>query len=183
MIKNKISNGFKILIAGEGGQGVQTISKILTETAYHKGLEVSFVPNYGVEQRGGVSLGYIKFGKDQINYPKFIIADIAIFLSERSVARSEDYVNQNSIIIYNKDFVKKSPKNAKGYAFDSLANEMGNNRVMNMLVLGVIAQYIKNILSLEDIKAEVNKKLAHKYKQYPKLKKMNIEALEKGYNL
>jgi len=43
-----MKHNIKILIAGEGGQGVQTISKILTETAYHKGLEVSFVPNYGV---------------------------------------------------------------------------------------------------------------------------------------
>ena len=57
-----MNKNIKILIAGEGGQGVQTISKVLTETAYHKGLEISFVPNYGVEQRGGVSLGYIKFG-------------------------------------------------------------------------------------------------------------------------
>jgi len=177
------TKNIKILIAGEGGQGVQTISKILTEAAYHRGLEVSFVPNYGVEQRGGVSLGYIKFGKDQINYPKFIIADIAVFLSERSVGRAEDYVNKNSIIIYNKDFVKTAPKNSKGYSFDSLANEMGSNRVMNMLVLGLIARHIKNILSLEDIKAEMNKKLVHKYKQYPKLKKMNIEALEAGYKL
>jgi 2-oxoglutarate ferredoxin oxidoreductase subunit gamma len=178
-----MNKNIKILIAGEGGQGVQTISKILTETAYHKGLEVSFVPNYGVEQRGGVSLGYIKFGKDQINYPKFIIADIAIFLSERSIARAEDYVDQNSIIIFNKDFVKTTPKGSQGYAFDSLANEMGSNRVMNMLVLGLIAKHIKDILSLEDIKTEVNKKLVHKYKQYPELKKMNIAALEAGYKL
>ena len=178
-----MNKNIKILIAGEGGQGVQTISKVLTEAAYHKGLEVSFVPNYGVEQRGGVSLGYIKFGKSKINYPKFIIADIAVFLSERSVGRAEDYVNKDSIIIYNQDFVKSAPKGAKGYAFDSLANKMGSNRVMNMLVLGLIAKHIKNILSLEDIKTEVNKKLAHKYKQYPKLKKMNITALEAGYKL
>ena len=178
-----MNHNIKILIAGEGGQGVQTISKILTEAAYHKDLEVSFVPNYGVEQRGGVSLGYIKFGKNKINYPKFIIADIAVFLSERAVKRADDYVNKNSIIIYNQDFVKTAPKNAKGYAFDSLANKMGNNRIMNIIVLGVIAKHIKNILSLEDLKKEMNKKLAHKYKQYPELKKMNIKALGAGYKL
>jgi len=179
-MKNK---NIKILIAGEGGQGVQTISKILTEAAYHKNLEVSFVPNYGVEQRGGVSLGYIKFGKKKINYPKFITADIAVFLSERAVKRADDYVNKNSIIIYNTNFVKTAPKNSQGYAFDSLANKMGSNRVMNMLVLGTIIKHIKNILTLEDIKKEVNKKLAHKYKKYPELKKLNIEALEAGYKL
>lgn len=178
-----MKHNIKILIAGEGGQGVQTISKILTETAYHKNLEVSFVPNYGVEQRGGVSLGYIKFGKNKINYPKFIIADIAVFLSERAVKRADDYINKNSIIIYNKDFVKITPKGAKGYAFDTLANEIGSNRVMNMIVLGVIVKHIKNIISLENIKKEVNKKLAYKYKKYPELKKMNIKALKKGYKL
>ncbi len=179
-MKNK---NIKILIAGEGGQGVQTISKILTEAAYHKNLEVSFVPNYGVEQRGGVSLGYIKFGKEKINYPKFITADIAVFLSERAVKRAEDYINQKSIVICNQDFIKKPPPKALNYPFDSLANKIGNNRVMNMIVLGVIAKHIKKIISPEDIKKEVNKKLVHKYKKYPELKKMNIEALEAGYKL
>ncbi len=46
----------KILIAGEGGQGVQTISKILLDILNIKDYQISFVPNYGVEQRGGVSL-------------------------------------------------------------------------------------------------------------------------------
>lgn len=179
-MKNKNT---KILIAGEGGQGVQTISKILTETAYYKNLEVSFVPNYGVEQRGGVSLGYIKFGKQKIYYPKFLQADILVFLSERSIKRAKAYINKDSKIIYNKDFIKTKLPKARGFNFDKLANKLGSHRIMNMIVLGTITKFIKNILSLEDIKKEINKKLAYKYKQYPELKKMNIRALEKGYNL
>ena len=62
----------KILIAGEGGQGVQSLSKILLDILNNKDFHISFVPNYGVEQRGGVSLGYIQFGTENIYYPKFL---------------------------------------------------------------------------------------------------------------
>ena len=44
----------KIVLAGEGGQGVQSIAKILVEAGYEAGKEVLYIPNFGVEQRGGV---------------------------------------------------------------------------------------------------------------------------------
>lgn len=178
-----MTKNIKILIAGEGGQGIQTVSKILIETAYHKNLEVSFVPNYGVEQRGGVSLGYIQFGEKKIGYPKFIKSDILVLLSQRSLERAKDYINPKVKIIYNKDLIKKDISNNFGFNFDKLANELGSHKTMNMLVLGVIAQNIKEIINLEDLKKQINKKLAYKYKDNPELKKMNIKALEIGYNL
>ena len=168
-----MTKNIKILIAGEGGQGIQTVSKILIETAYHKNLEVSFVPNYGVEQRGGVSLGYIQFGEKKIGYPKFIKSDILVLLSQRSLERAKDYINPKVKIIYNKDLIKKDISNNFGFNFDKLANELGSHKTMNM----------KEIINLEDLKKQINKKLAYKYKDNPELKKMNIKALEIGYNL
>ena len=46
----------KIVLAGEGGQGVQSIAKILVEAGYEAGKQVLYIPNFGVEQRGGVSV-------------------------------------------------------------------------------------------------------------------------------
>ncbi|MDD4695799.1 MAG: 2-oxoacid:acceptor oxidoreductase family protein [Patescibacteria group bacterium] len=198
----KISNGLKkILIAGEGGQGVQTISKVLLDILNTKNFQISFVPNYGVEQRGGVSMGYIQFippiyiakgdrqdeGKEKIYYPKFLKADIMILLSERAFTRANDYINKDSIVIYNTDLINdpeiKKIKNAYGFAFDTLSKEIGSQRVMNMVVLGTIIKTINDCIKLEDAKKSINHKFESKYKNNSKLKEMNSNALELGYGL
>ena len=177
----------KILIAGEGGQGVQTISKILLDILNTKDYQISFVPNYGVEQRGGVSLGYIQFGKENIYYPKFLKADIMIILSERAFKRADDYINKDSIIIYNADLIKdptiKQLKNSYGFAFDTLSKEVGSQRVMNMIVLGTIIKSIKDFIGLDDVKKLVDHKFESKYTQKPELKILNDKAIELGYGL
>ena len=48
----------KIVLAGEGGQGVQSIAKILVEAGYEAGKQILYIPNFGVEQRGGVSIAF-----------------------------------------------------------------------------------------------------------------------------
>lgn len=184
----KISNGLKkILIAGEGGQGVQTISKILLDILNTKDYQISFVPNYGVEQRGGVSMGYIQFGKDTIYYPKFLKADIMIILSERAFKRADDYINKDSIVIYNTDLIKdpeiKKIKNSHGFAFDKLSKEVGSQRVMNMIVLGAIIKTIKDFVDIKDAQKSIDHKFESKYAQKPELKVLNDKAIELGYRL
>ncbi len=177
----------KILIAGEGGQGVQTISKILLDILNTKNFQISFVPNYGVEQRGGVSMGYIQFGKDTIYYPKFLKADVMILLSERAFKRADDYINKDSIIIYNSDLINDPAinkiKGARGFKFDSLSKEIGSQRVMNMIVLGTIIKTIKDLVKLDDAKESINHKFESKYIKNPNMKAMNEKALDMGYNL
>ncbi len=177
----------KILIAGEGGQGVQTISKILLDILNNKNFHISFVPNYGVEQRGGVSLGYIQFGKENIYYPKFLKADIMIILSERAFKRANDYINKDSIVIYNTDLINdpeiKKIKNSYGFAFDTLSKEIGSQRVMNMIVLGSIMKTVKDFVNLQEVKKSIEHVFGDKYKTNPNLKIMNEKALESGYNL
>lgn len=177
----------KILIAGEGGQGVQSLSKILLDILNNKDFHISFVPNYGVEQRGGVSLGYIQFGTETIYYPKFLKAHIMVILSERAFKRANDYINKDSIVIYNTDLINDSEikkiKNSYGFAFDSLSKEIGSQRVMNMIVLGTIMKTIKDFINLDDAKKSINHVFEDKYIKNPNLKVMNEKALELGYNL
>jgi hypothetical protein len=59
----------KIVLAGEGGHGVQSVAKILVEAAYEANKEVLYIPNFGVEQRGGVSIAFCQISDEKIGEP------------------------------------------------------------------------------------------------------------------
>jgi len=106
----------KLLIAGEGGQGVQTIGEILAQTAFTEGNEVSLIPNFGVEQRGGVSLAFLQISREKpiaypsaaptsFAYPKFKKADILVVLAGRAISRVNRYVGENTIYVYDSTLI------------------------------------------------------------------------------
>ena len=95
----------KIAIAGEGGQGVQSIGDILAEAGNEEGKEALYIPNFGVEQRGGVSLAFVQISDEQIGSPKFQHGDIVIALSERAVARTKQYVTGDTLFVYDSSLI------------------------------------------------------------------------------
>ncbi|HHY36728.1 MAG TPA: pyruvate oxidoreductase subunit gamma [Firmicutes bacterium] len=90
----------KIALAGEGGQGVQAVGEILAEAAFLAGMEAAYIPNFGVEQRGGVSIAFVQMGTERIGAPKFKKADILVALSQRAVERTKRYLTPNTLFIY-----------------------------------------------------------------------------------
>jgi len=95
----------KIVIAGEGGQGVQAIGDILAEAAVMDGKEAIYIPNFGIEQRGGVSLAFVQIGNRQIGSPKFRHGNIVIALSERAIERTKQYITEKTIFIYDSSLI------------------------------------------------------------------------------
>ena len=95
----------KIVIAGEGGQGVQAIGDILAEAGNEEGKEALYIPNFGIEQRGGVSLAFVQISDEQIGSPKFKRGDIVIALSERAVARTMQYVTKDTLFVYDSSLI------------------------------------------------------------------------------
>jgi 2-oxoglutarate ferredoxin oxidoreductase subunit gamma len=65
-----MGKAWKIALAGEGGQGVQSVAMILTEAAALEGKEILYIPNFGVEQRGGVSIAFVQIGDEKYWRPK-----------------------------------------------------------------------------------------------------------------
>ncbi|NLM37728.1 MAG: pyruvate oxidoreductase subunit gamma, partial [Firmicutes bacterium] len=90
----------KIIIAGEGGQGVQTIGELLAEAAFHSGKQALYIPNFGVEQRGGVSVAYVQIAEEAIGAPKFAKADLLTVLSKRSADRTKGYLRPGTVYLY-----------------------------------------------------------------------------------
>lgn len=93
----------KILIAGEGGQGIQTAGQVLAKAAFEEGKKVLYIPNFGVEQRGGASLAFVVIDKNPVVYPKFEKADILVILSERIKKRVIRYQGPKTKVISEKN--------------------------------------------------------------------------------
>jgi len=96
----------KIVIAGEGGQGVQSIADILAEAGNEEGLEALYIPNFGIEQRGGVSVAFVQIADNLIGSPKFEKGDVVVALSDRAVNRVKCHVGMNTTFIYDNSLIE-----------------------------------------------------------------------------
>ncbi len=176
----------KILIAGEGGQGVQTTGKILAEAAFHQELKSLYVPNFGVEQRGGVSIAFVQISNQELTYPKFGKADILVVLSERSIKRSENYISPQTKIISNSSLVPKNIFPSENTITEIDATNIVNKEFMpqtlSIVVLGAILPFVP-ILQKENVKKTIKQQLGSKFKDKPELEELNYKALEKGIDL
>jgi len=97
-----------ILLSGDGGQGVQLLSYVLCHAMIKNGYSVSHIPNYGLEQRGGVSLGFIRVaeGNESIAYPKFSKADYLLIISDQARERTSSFVGESTFVIDKKDYTE-----------------------------------------------------------------------------
>lgn len=175
----------RIALAGEGGQGVQAVAEILAEAAYNENKQTIYIPNFGLEQRGGVSIAFIQFSEKRIGAPKFQKADVVIALSERAIARTIGYSDSDTIYVYDSDFnvaAEELPPEARRIitipAIRTASTEL-HPRVFNIIIMGAIIGLSK-VVSFEAAKEALESKLAHKFEQNPKLRDLNFKALEIG---
>lgn len=171
----------ELLFSGIGGQGVITIGETLCDAAIKAGYNVTFVPFYGQEKRGGRTMCNIVIS-DGIESPIISEADIMLIFDERSLGDYQSLMSKNGELIVNSSMVSTEPscecKIIKKYHFNDYAVEVGNAKTANVVAMGYIAKLLPEI-PYDLIQEEVEKSFAKK----PKLIPVNIEALKKGYEL
>jgi len=177
----------RILIAGEGGQGIQALAHILTESAFESGLLVSFLPNFGVEQRGGVSLAYIQASDDDISFPKFAKADILVIFAPRAIKRVEEYIKHDTVIIFDNSLIDEELLSHIHVAKIALpASKMAKQklipRVFNIIMLGTLVAEL-GIMKPKRVEKVIEQFFAEKIKAEPELKHFNAQAFRMGYNI
>ncbi|WP_366923415.1 2-oxoacid:acceptor oxidoreductase family protein [Metallumcola ferriviriculae] len=183
-----MAKGAKIALAGEGGQGVQSVAMIITEAAYEDGREALYIPNFGVEQRGGVSVAYVQISDEPIGSPKFKTADIVVALSDRAVRRTQKYVGEKTVFVYDADIdgvEDDLPKNAAkvlGIPAIRVAKDELHPRVFNIIIMGAVIG-ATGVVNLEKAKEAIEKKLGYKFEKDPKLRDLNYTAIERGIEL
>jgi 2-oxoglutarate ferredoxin oxidoreductase subunit gamma len=153
----------KILIAGEGGQGIQVIAEILAKAVFMENKSVLYIPNFGVEQRGGVSLAFLVVEQKPVVYPKFLKADILALFSERSRKRVKDHLDKKTRLILGPGL--------KGGLKTDLPT-----RAWNILVLGKINRLAKIVQSQTLIRA-MEERFSQQYLKHPELREINRKAL------
>lgn len=161
----------KILFAGEGGQGVQLAAEVLAKSAFKEGKPCLLIPNFGVEQRGGISVAFVVIGKSA--YPKFDQADILAIFCDRAVERVKKHVGPKTKIIYS-PLVTLDIGLGEKVAVEK--NEL-SVKVWNMFVLSKIVD-ITGIVKKETIKEVLEERLKDIFIKDPGLRVLNMEALE-----
>jgi len=142
----------KILLSGDGGQGIQLISDLLAQAAFANGLYISQIPNYGLEQRGGVSLSFLIISDKEVAYPKFTKPDIMLVMSEQALERTKQFEHLE---------VKKLEVKKFSEIFES-------NNILpssyNIFFLGLLTKILaeKGILKKEEVYKLLEKKLSTK---------------------
>ena len=178
---------FKIVICGEGGQGVQSIAKIIAQAAFDQGKKAVYVPYFSTEKRGGVTEAYAQVGDVIPAYPKFAKADLWVVLSQRAIDRIYGYLQDGTEVIVNSFLVKDLSRierwNPRAIDAGRIAKEeFRRPRVFNMIIMGAM---LKRIPGLDKAKFEaaLDHVFASKYAKDPSLKELNKKAFDKGYEL
>ena len=173
----------EIIIAGFGGQGVLSMGKILAYSALMEGKEVSWMPAYGPEQRGGTANVTVIVSDQRISSPIVSTFDTAIILNQPSLEKFESKVKPGGTLIYDGYGISIPPqrKDINIYEINAMdaAAEMGNPKGFNMIVLGsLLGQH--PIVKIENVLKALRKTLPERHHD---LIPANEEALRRGMQL
>ncbi len=170
----------EIIIAGFGGQGVLSMGKILAYSGIMQNQEVSWMPAYGPEMRGGTANVTAIISDERISSPILQVFDTAIILNQQSMDKFESAVKPGGILLYDPNGISHHPsrKDINIYKVEGakLAAEMGNTKIFNMVVLGAYLK-IRPIVKLENVMKGLKKSLPERYH---KLLPLNEDAIKMG---
>ncbi len=170
----------EIIIAGFGGQGVLSMGKIIAYSGIMQNQEVSWMPSYGPEMRGGTANVTVIVSDERISSPVINEFDTAIILNQQSMDKFESSVKPGGILIYDPNGITKHPtrKDIKIYQVEGNAEavKMGSTKTFNMIVLGGFLK-IKPILKTENVIKGLKKSLPERHHH---LIPLNEQAINKG---
>ncbi|MCX7953556.1 MAG: 2-oxoacid:acceptor oxidoreductase family protein [Bacteroidales bacterium] len=173
----------EIIIAGFGGQGVLMMGKIIAYAGIMQNYEVSWMPSYGPEMRGGTANVTVIVSDERISSPILNEYDTAIILNQPSLDKFEKTVKPGGILIYDPNGILRHPERKDISIYKIPATEeaakLGLTKIFNMMVLGGFLK-IKPILSVESVIKGIEKSLP---KRHHKLIPQNKEAILKGMEI
>jgi 2-oxoglutarate ferredoxin oxidoreductase subunit gamma len=173
----------EIIIAGFGGQGVLFAGQVLAYAALDSGKEVTWIPSYGPEMRGGTANCTVVIADEEIGSPLVQNPPYAVALNLPSFDKYEMQVQSGGTLIVNSSMVDRAAKRDDIHTIlvpaNEIAEQIGDKKLTNMVVVGALVAAM-NDLSLEVVEAALK---AHLPARHHHLLPKNYEALQKGYDL
>ncbi len=173
----------EIIIAGFGGQGVLSMGKIMAYSGIMQDMEVSWMPSYGPEMRGGTANVIVILSENRISSPIIRTFDTAIILNQQSMDKFEQSVKPGGTLIYDGNGITRHPEreDITIYQIDAAgeASKMKSAKTFNMIVLGSFIK-VKPIVKLENVLLGLKKSLPERYHH---MIPMNEEALLRGMEI
>ena len=145
----------RIICSGFGGQGVMSLGQILAYSGLLENNEVSWLPSYGPEMRGGTANCSVTISKEKIASPIIDRATVVIVMNNPSLKKFEEYVSEGGILLINSSLVNEKPRRKDIRIYQIPASELAvemckNPKVANMIMLGAYLK-ISRILEVESI--------------------------------
>lgn len=139
----------EIIIAGFGGQGVMAIGKTLAEAGMQEGKQVSWLPSYGPEMRGGTANCSVVLSDEPIISPLVLSPTELIVMNKPSLLRFEETVVPGGTVFVNSSIIEirvtREDVRAVYVPCLDIAGELGNAKVSNMVMLGAYIAAMKNV--------------------------------------
>ena len=171
------------LFAGFGGQGVLSMGMTLSYAGMIEGKEVSWMPSYGPEMRGGTANCIVILSDHTISSPILTRFDTVVALNQPSLDKFEKAVKPGGLLIYDSTNIIREPTRTditvSAIPASQGAVEMKNTKVMNMIVLGSFLE-LRSLVSLTSVLEALRHVLPERHHH---LIPLNQKALERGREL
>ena len=168
-------------VAGFGGQGVLLLGEMLAEAGLDAGLEVSWLPSYGPEIRSGTSNCHVRLARHAIDSPLVTQPNVLVAMNEPSLKKFHASVRPGGWILYNGETLpedcEREDVHVLARPFTRLADELGDARAGNMVVLGVLLE-ITAVLPEASVDAALRRLVKH-----PRWLELDERALARGREL
>lgn len=170
----------EILLSGFGGQGALFAGQLLSYAAMDSGREVTWIPSYGPEMRGGTANCTVVIADDEIGSPFVQYPEAVIVMNLPSLDKYEPNVKKGGLLIVNKSMVNRKPNRSDIRVVEipasEIAQELGDPRMTNMVLLGGLLANLP-ILAIETVEKSLKEHLPARHQ---KLLPLNYKALRKG---
>jgi len=172
----------KTLVAGFGGQGVLSMGLNLAEAAMLEGKNVTYLPAYGAEVRGGTANCTVAISDDEIASPVASSPEFVIAMNQPSAVKFQHHIQSGGLFFLNSSLVEaeiiRGDIEIVNVPANKIAEDLGNPRTANMVMLGAFTKK-SGVVELSN----VSEALKHILSAKKKLLDLNEKALLAGYNL
>lgn len=172
---------YDLIMSGFGGQGVLLAGTLLSHAAIIEGKNVSFLPSYGVEKRGGAAACTVVISDGEVGSPVIGNPTVGIMLNQTSLEKYGKTIKSGGVCIINTSLVDMSGFDRKDIeiipiAMNSVAMDLGDPRMVNMVAIGAYAAKI-GAVSLESLSEALVETLPERNHRFIPA---NIKALNAG---